>query len=67
MIDRNRELDGKVAIVTGSARNIGRATARSRSLNEEAVEMARGIRRIDRSRDEFGDGQAAVREAEDHR
>jgi 3-oxoacyl-[acyl-carrier protein] reductase len=27
MIDRNNELEGKVAIVTGSARNIGRATA----------------------------------------
>jgi len=27
MIDRNNELDGKVAIITGSARNIGRATA----------------------------------------
>ena len=26
-IDRNRELDGKTAIVTGSARNIGRAIA----------------------------------------
>ncbi len=27
MTDRNRELEGKVAIVTGSARNIGRSTA----------------------------------------
>ncbi|MBO42877.1 MAG: short-chain dehydrogenase [Rhodospirillaceae bacterium] len=27
MTDRNRELKGKVAIITGSARNIGRATA----------------------------------------
>jgi NAD(P)-dependent dehydrogenase (short-subunit alcohol dehydrogenase family) len=27
MTDRNRELEGKVAIVTGSARNIGQATA----------------------------------------
>jgi 3-oxoacyl-[acyl-carrier protein] reductase len=27
MSDRNRELEGKVAIITGSARNIGRATA----------------------------------------
>ena len=32
-IDRNRELDGKVAIVTGSARNIGRSMA---------MELARG-------------------------
>ena len=27
VIDRNRELAGKVAIITGSARNIGRRTA----------------------------------------
>ena len=32
-IDRNRELEGKVAIVTGSSRNIGRQTA---------IELARG-------------------------
>ncbi len=33
MVDLVGELDGKIAIVTGSARNIGRATA---------VELAKG-------------------------
>ncbi len=55
--DRNRELDGKVAIVTGSARNIGRAiaeelaragaavTINARSAAELCEEVAQGIRK----------------------
>ena len=37
MVDRNRELEGKVAIVTGSARNIGRATASELARGGAAV------------------------------
>lgn len=37
MIDRNNELAGKVAIVTGSARNIGRVTAEELSAAGAAV------------------------------
>ncbi|MEM9684768.1 MAG: SDR family NAD(P)-dependent oxidoreductase, partial [Pseudomonadota bacterium] len=56
MIDRNTELDGKVAIVTGSARNIGRAiaeelaragaavTTNARSAGDLCDEVAAGIR-----------------------
>lgn len=59
MIDRNRELDGKVAIVTGSARNIGRAIAEELARAGAAVtinavsagdlceEVAAGIRDAD--------------------
>lgn len=57
MTDRNRELEGKVAIVTGSARNIGRAiaeelaragaavTINARSAGELCEEVAAGIRK----------------------
>lgn len=56
MTDRNRELEGKVAIVTGSARNIGRCTAEELaragaavtinavSAGELCEEVAQGIR-----------------------
>ncbi|MEM8826957.1 MAG: SDR family oxidoreductase [Pseudomonadota bacterium] len=56
MIDRNRELEGKVAIVTGSARNIGRAiaeelaragaavTINARSAGDLCDEVTAGIR-----------------------
>ena len=57
MIDRNRELEGKVAIVTGSARNIGRAiaeelaragaavTINAKTAGELCEEVAQGIRK----------------------
>jgi len=57
MTDRNRELEGKVAIVTGSARNIGRAiaeelaragaavTINARSAGELCEVVAAGIRK----------------------
>jgi 3-oxoacyl-[acyl-carrier protein] reductase len=57
MTDRNRELDGKVAIITGSARNIGRAiaeelaragaavTINARSAGDLCEEVAEGIRK----------------------
>jgi 3-oxoacyl-[acyl-carrier protein] reductase len=57
MTDRNRELEGKVAIVTGSARNIGRViaeelaragaavTINARSAAELCEEVAQGIRK----------------------
>lgn len=57
MTDRNRELDGKAAIVTGSARNIGRAiaeelaragaavTINAKSAGDLCEEVADGIRK----------------------
>jgi len=57
MTDRNRELEGKVAIVTGSARNIGRAiaeelaragaavTINAKNAGDLCEEVAAGIRK----------------------